>query len=88
MGLFEDLFNKHGHKKQKEIKELLEIIKRMETEAILAQREAILAEKNESKLIESIATKDLQIIELQKKLDDCKEHSVANPVKLGYTFPQ
>jgi hypothetical protein len=86
MGIYSDLSKKHGNNKNKVIQELLEIIKRMETEAILAQREAILAEKNAAALMESIVNKDWQIIELLKKLKDCLEGEKAHAVKLSIIF--
>ena len=57
MGLFEDLFGKHKHHKDPIVKELLEIIKKQ-------QQEAIIAEQNERKLLEANRT-------LQRELYRC-----------------
>lgn len=47
MSLFSDLFGRHGHRKDKVIQELLEIIKKMENEAILSERnEQMLIKEN------------------------------------------
>lgn len=48
MGIWEILHKKHGHRKDKIIQELLEQIKKMEDEAILAeQNEHLLIKQNQ-----------------------------------------
>lgn len=58
MGIFDELFGKHGHRKDNVVQELLEIIKKQQEEAILSEKnearliaEANQAERNEERLI-------------------------------------
>jgi len=64
MGIWEDLFGKHGHKKSKEIQELLAIIKDMQ-EDIKLKNIQILKEQNENKRL---------FRELQRCLHPPKKH--------------
>lgn len=73
MGIFSDLFDKHGHKKDKVIQELLDTIKLMEQEAILSER-------NETRLIKE---NERLYNDLQKCLH---QHTPAHPVKLAFNF--
>lgn len=72
MGIWDTLFGKHGQKKDKIVQELLEIIKRMETETIMS-------EKNESWLIK-------ENTRLYNDLQKCLHPKKANPVRLVATF--
>lgn len=47
MGIWEDLFSKHGHKKDKTTQEFLQIIKQM-------SEQALIAEQNERRLLKEI----------------------------------
>lgn len=64
MSIWDDLFGKHGHKKNNDVHELLGIIKRM-------AEEAAMAEQNERRLIKE---NERLFRELQKCLHKPKPH--------------
>lgn len=72
MGIFSDLFGKHGHRKDKVIQELLEHIK------ILEEEKMILV-KNERSLIQDVER-------LERWLHRCK-HPPKKSVSFDVVFP-
>lgn len=72
MGIWEDLFGKHGHHDDEVIQELLAQIKRM-------QLEAIMSEQNERRLIKENER-------LFRELQRCLHQKQAHPVQLILTF--
>lgn len=79
MGIFDFWFKKHGHKKSKEIQELLEEIKRME------QKEFIMVQ-NEAKILSDNKQLRKEVERLERWLYRCR-HPRKTSVTFDVVFP-